>query len=671
MGNVMLFQMASNPGNFDTKKYYNNLGIYCSLYVQEIIVIGTEINQLQNYMYRLRIKGTDTLYSILGEKNGGLLAAILFGDKNGMDMEQKERFQKVGISHIFAISGLHISLICIAIYKLIRRLTGSFIGAGILGTMVLICYILLTGVSISAIRAGIMFVLKVLADIYGRVYDQRTSLAVAASLLLIDTNTYIFDGGFLLSVGALLGVIYSVPIWQMLLIRWGKLGILMTGSFGIQTLLLPVMFQNFYEVCLYSIVVNMIVILLMPILLGSGLMGLIVHGTITGLSNICFTICSALLVIVDKISEFTLSLPFSRVVIGQIWWPYIVVYYVLLLGCIYYGQILMKREAYLREMFGVDTQHLKEVKRNKIGEIESKLRGIQYLNKRRLTVGWLFLPICLMLPRPGMDIEMTVIDVGQGDSIHIQGPTGGNYLIDGGSTDISNVGKYRIEPFLLSKGIDTLDYVFISHGDTDHYNGVVEMLQRQEIGVRIKHIVFVEEKFLDEALCTVIQIALDNNTKVLTMAADMSLEEKDLIIKCIGPHTDYSGEIGNASSMVLDISYDELDILLTGDIEAGGEEDFIEKYSGKGEYEILKVAHHGSKNSTPYIFLELINPKVALISAGVDSRYGHPHAETIERIEEYAHDIYVTSTHGAITFGYDKSKKNITFETFLEKGDRF
>lgn len=671
-GNLMLYEVATNRGSFDAKTYYHNQGIYASIYVQDLEIKDTRVSFWADKMYQIRKSGVSKLYDILGDKNGALLSAMLFGDKNGMDEEQKERFQKVGISHIFAISGLHISLFCIALYQCIRKMTGSFITAGIMATVILISYILITGISVSAIRAGIMFGVKVIGDITGRVYDQRTSLGMAAAYIIAGNTNYLFDGAYLLSTGAILGVIYLLPIWQVLLARLKRFGAMLAGTIGIQMILLPIMLYLFFEICPYSIIANLIVIPCMPILLLLGLFSLLCHGFVPILGNIGFAICEILLIMIDYLSEILLSLPYSRIIVGQVWWPYIVLYYIGITVFIYYGKQLLYREIYLEEEFGKDTQYLKGVSRDKrIGQIEIAMRQIQGELKKKLGISAILLPLLLILPEPSGDISLTMIDVGQGDSIHITGPNGGNYLIDGGSTDKSRVGKYTIEPYLLSKGIGTLDYVFISHGDADHYNGIVEMMERQELGVEIKNIVVMKEEFLDEKLKMVISTAKNYDITVLLMAAGNRISEGDLVIECIGPTSNYSGEIGNASSMVLDMSYKDLDVLFTGDLEGEGELEFISAYRQNKDYEILKVAHHGSKNSTPNEFLELIHPQMALISAGYNSRYGHPHIETINRIQEYTEDIYTTNKLGSIEIQYFNYKKNIKITTFLEKGVRF
>ena len=244
-----------------------------------------------------------------------------------------------------------------------------------------------------------------------------------------------------------------------------------------------------------------------------------------------------------------------------------------------------------------------------------------------------------------------MLDVGQGDGIFIHTPNGTNCLIDGGSTDVSQVGLYRLIPFLESNGVGCLDYIFISHGDEDHMNGVKEMLESQKLNIKIKALVLPVKEVWDDKLKDLSKTAEENRTKVIIMSAGQQFaeykEDISFTLTCIGPVKNYSGENGNAASMVLDLKFDEFDMLFTGDLEGEGETQLIESGSLR-KYDILKVAHHGSKNSTPEKFLEITSPSVVLISAGVKNRYGHPHQETLERLNKKNRTIYNTQHQGAI-----------------------
>lgn len=216
---------------------------------------------------------------------------------------------------------------------------------------------------------------------------------------------------------------------------------------------------------------------------------------------------------------------------------------------------------------------------------------------------------------------------------------------------MKKVGKYRIEPFLKSQGVRELDYVFISHGDSDHISGIEEMLERKETGVGIKTLVLPVWEMWDEKLTELAKKALDNGTKVSVMEQGDILREGEMSFTCLFPGKEFSGETGNEASMVLAVRYGEFDMLFTGDVEGKGEEALTkqleENYKGYS-WEVLKVAHHGSKNSSTEEFLKEAQPVYALISAGQENRYGHPHKETIKRLSDIGSKSYSTKENGAV-----------------------
>ncbi len=640
-GTLEPFDVARNPGNFDFQNYYHTRGIVSGVKSASIDVVADSVFPVRNYLYELRLAGVEHVYNILGEEEGSLLVAMVFGEKSGMDDEQKELYQKMGISHIFAISGLHISLISLGVYQLLRRATGSFAVSGVVSGIFIVLYVLLIGMGISAIRASVMFMMRVGADISGRVYDIRTSLAVAAMCILIPNSLYLYDGGFLLSFGAILGVIYLIPFWEMVFrkMKIEKLRQGLAASIGIQCMILPVLLYFYYEISPYSIFLNILIIPIMTVLLGVAMIGIIIslfwYGA--GVILICFS--GWLLQVIDFMSETVLAFYKSRIIVGQPWMMMILLYYGILAGIICY--LHMIREIDMSE--------------------DSKIKKYS-----KLSIIFLILPCALMINKDTfnpVELQITMIDVDQGDSLFITGEGLGTYLIDGGSTGVSEVGKYRIEPYLRSIGVNRIDYIFISHGDSDHLNGVAEMLARQELGVEIGTLVVCAEAFLDDALIELIRVAQQHGTEVAIMESGMQIIDQELVITCLAPLATYSGDLGNESSMILDVTYRELQVLFTGDVEGEGEEELIGILAeSEKNYQILKVAHHGSSNSTNEELLDLIQGKVALISAGVDSIYGHPHEATLELLEAFDYQIYSTNVNGGVVLSYNSNDDTISIE---------
>lgn len=662
-GEISVFEEARNPGNFDQKLYYEKQGISASMWTENYTVLGQKEAWLGEHLAQLRRSWKELLVRHLGDKAGNSMSAILLGDKSELDQDVKKLFSKCGIGHILAISGLHMSFLGMGLYGLLRKAGCPYWMSGILGTLFLAAYTVMIGSGVSSVRAFTMFALRVGADICGRCYDMPTSLAVAAAVLAAGQPLYLTDAGYLLSFGAVLGMVTVSPVLQKLLtgdqeksegsnegrnkrgnerrneqrneqgyeqngmqnrIRKVKseLGKGLCGSLAVNFMLLPVMLYFYYEFPPYSIVLNLFIIPMMSLVLGAGITGSVLCLVWDLGGGLVLWISKAVLWLYEGSCDLTLRLPFSRIMVGQPGKLWIAGYYaVLLCFCLFLKYIWRKEWRKQRALAAVSAACV--------------LCGAS-LGMRNRGV-----------------LQVTMLDVGQGDGIFIRSPGGMTCFVDGGSTDVSGVGQYRIEPFLGSQGVRTLDYVFLSHGDADHTNGILELLEDQKLGIRIRNLVLPPLRVQDEALLRAAGTAASQGTRVLSMEAGQQITrsgDEGFSIRCLAPSKAYQGETGNAASMVLSLECGQLNMLLTGDLEEAGERSLLESLeTTEEEYQILKVAHHGSKNSTQTEFLERIRPAYAWISAGVENRYGHPAEETLKRLEAFGCRIYNTQKDGAVT----------------------
>ena len=654
-GEASAFEPARNPGNFDQRAYYARQGLYVLVWAEAVEVISAETDRVQHFLYEMRSGWRKILTEHLGEYYGGTMSAVLLGDKSGLDAEMKKLYQKNGIGHLLAISGLHMSFIGMGVYSLLRRSGLGFISAGAAGSAILLLYTMMIGAGVSSLRALIMFLVKVGADMTGRDYDMATSLALAAAVLCWRQPLYITDAGFLLSFGAILGLVLLTPMFRELFGtessklpaagRWLAVGL--ASSLSVNILLLGPVLYFYYEIPPYSVFLNLLVIPVMPVAMGAGIIGSALALISAAAGGAVLKLSGAVLWVYDQLCSAAGMLPGSRLVTGKPWAGWLIVYYVML-GCLcgLFYCLFLKREAE-----GAEGSH-----------------GDRYTVMLRLPgcglvmCAVLMTVICRMEYDRADGIQAAVLDVGQGDAIHIRGREG-NYLIDGGSSDVSSAGIYRIEPYLLANAVDTLDYVFATHGDEDHINGIQELLEGQELGVRIRRLVMPPEEFHDEKLEGLALTAQENGTKVLVIRPGDEIAEDTapgrkgsgtdaLVLACLGPEEGKGLKPGNEASLVLGLSYGEFHMLLAGDVEGRGEQMFCENDS-LGQYDVLKAAHHGSRNSGTEEFLQVTRPSVALISAGVDNRYGHPHPETLERLEQTGCSSYSTQENGMLTVWTD------------------
>ncbi len=270
----------------------------------------------------------------------------------------------------------------------------------------------------------------------------------------------------------------------------------------------------------------------------------------------------------------------------------------------------------------------------------------------------------LLLSRRFPGLEVTILDVGQGDGIFLRTADGMSMMIDGGSTDVSGVGTYRIGPYLKAGGVQTVSWWFVTHADADHISGIKELLEDPD-GLRIGNLVlpYVSEELRDHAYQNLAELARQQGTAVRYMARGDVIETETVMIRCLAPEPEHSYASRNEYSLVLDVTYKEFSMLFTGDLEDGPEQ--LLSVSGQlQDYDVLKVAHHGSRYSTSEEFLALTRPEYAFISCGIRNSYGHPHEELLERLDTAGCQTFITPESGAIILQTDGS--SLVIKTFLE-----
>ena len=635
-GNTAFFQKSPNPGNFNQKEYYQKQNITMSLQDAVVHIINPQKKRSLWYRFReklteFRCKMSRTILSHMGEEYGGILCAMLLGDDAYLNETWKELLQKSGIGHLLAISSLHVSLVGMSVYKGMRK-TGIPIWFSAICSSVLLCsYVIMTGNSTSAIRSCIMFVIRMGAYLLGREYDGLTALAVAAIVILARQPMMLFDAGFLLSFGAVLGIYLISPMLKL------PVGI------AISVMIFPIQLYFYYEYCFYSLLWNLIAIPLATIIIGSGFAGLVM--VFIGkfpelLLRGSFEIARLGLAFYCRGSGLLLQFPGARGIIGrpEKWW--IAGYYFVLLLCLLVSE-------------------KKRKKRSKGG------RGIV------TKVGMCIMAVSIWFFPHGKkgEVEIVMLNVGQGDCFFVRGPGGGTYLIDGGSSSVKQVGKYRIETFLKFEGVGKLDYVWVSHGDLDHLNGIAELLERKTVGVDIENLVLPAKIYWNESLEELAMLAQSKGTTVLTMAQGERVMEEQMQMQCLWGIRTMKERMTeepfdeNQFSTVLSLEYGDFAMLFTGDLEKEAEESvasYIEEKQEKGEapkfYEILKVGHHGSKNGTGEHLLTVVNPVCAWVSAGEGNRYGHPSQEVVERLAKWEVNLYNTKDGSAVKLCTDGRK---------------
>ena len=467
-GEAEVFEPARNPGNFDQKTYYLRQGIHVLVWAEQFRILSHDKKPVRQFLSEVRGRWNELLLRHLGDYYGGTMSAILLGEKSGLDAGMKTMYQKSGISHLLAISGLHMTFLGMGIYNLLRKAGCGFTISGLTGGVLLILYSLMIGAGVSSLRALIMFMVRIGAEITGRDYDLLTSLFLSAAILCFRQPLYLTDAGFQLSYGAILGIALFSPVFSEMfgcaqvsdrkrrlerrktgriarvqskgftILLWILNGL--STSLAVNVFLLGPLLWFYFEVPPYSVFLNLIVIPVMPVAMGAGVAGSALSLMSDAAGGAVLQICGGVLRSYDQVCTWAGMLPCNRFVAGKPDAPWIVVYYLVLAGL----WILFKYIAGKREQ-----------------EEEKRKSGNKISNKSRKPCR---LPGCAILffaagmalvCRGGFrlpdEAQITVLDVGQGDGIHIRHDSL-NCLIDGGSSDVSSVGTYRLEPYFLSRG---------------------------------------------------------------------------------------------------------------------------------------------------------------------------------------------------------------------------
>ena len=619
-GEITEFDEARNPGEFDYQSYYRALKLDYRLKADSWKLEEAHCNWYRELLRRLAGRAEHLLEQITQGADTGVYQAVLLGNQADLDGEVRNLYQRNGIAHLLAVSGLHLSLIGMAAYTLFFRMGAGFGKAGLLGAFMVVSYAVLTGASASILRASIVLLCGFGAAYLGRTYDLLSALGLSAVLVLWDRPYLVTQAGFQLSFGAVFAIGWMAPRLETWLQVKKDQKILRTiiASIAIQLATGPMVLYSFYQFPVYGILLNLIVIPLMAYVLVSGLTGLFLGMWSIGLGRFAIGTGHLILAFYLLLCQCSEKLPYSNLVTGrpQLWR---IGLYALWLGIL-------------------------------LAAMEKKW-------PRRRATGVLALGLAVVLlaiPTPVRGLTVTFLDVGQGDGICLRTDQC-TILVDGGSSSVKNLGKYRLEPFLKSEAAVKIDYAFVSHGDQDHISGLTWLLSESR-DIRIEHLMLPVLGKEDEAYDELIEMVKARGGTVCWVGRGDRLELGELKITCLYPGEEQTAEDRNEQSQVLKVDYGGFHMLLTGDMSERGETSLLQDDTMAerlGDTQVLKIAHHGSRFSSSKEWLDAVKPRWAVVSYGVDNSYGHPHEETMERLEERRIPVFKTGESGAIILWTD------------------
>lgn len=655
-----------NYKGFNYKEYLKTLKVYGKVNGNNINVLSkNENNIVFTLSNKIFLKLKDKVESKLDKEKSSLILGIVLGYTDEISIETRENFSKSNVSHVLAVSGMHVGYIVVTIKYIFNVLLGK-IKSKILTSVFVLFYMFLTGFSPSVVRAGISSIIVLLSGVVHRKSDLWNNISLSMLILLIYNPFLIKSVSLLLSFFGTIGII----VFQKSILKFikrmeenyeykhrrrkkRKVNKILIKAYDIfkesaamtisaTIMIIPIMAFVFNEIALTSLIIG----ILISFIIGPFIILYFIFIISISFIEVDFFIklIEISINVIIKITEIGSKIYLKSIYVITPYIFEIIVYYTVILICNYLFNIYYTKE-------------LSFTKR-RIKNINSliKYKFNQY-KKSFISVILIISLIFVFIIKIPKDLKIYFIDVGQGDSTLIVTPNEKKILIDGGGTehDSYDVGEKILLPYLLDRRIKKIDYVIISHFDTDHIGGILTVLKSLEVGKIIISRQFENsenyQKFIEIIKQKKINIILVNK-------GDQINVEKNITIKILHPDIENLIEENplNNNSIVLKFIYNNFSMLFTGDIEEIAEKQILKEYKNTKELkaDILKVAHHGSNSSSIDEFLKEVNPQNALIGVGRENLYRHPSKIVINRLNKFHIKNYRTDEDGEISIIVDR-----------------
>ncbi len=621
-GEFQIFRRARNPGEFNFQAFFNRQNIYGWIFPksnEKATVLNSNHLIVRRYIYQIQDTIRNHFQKYAPDESAGLLSALILGDKTDVEPLVKESFTKTGVIHVLAVSGLHVGyvLIVLLLLKNIFRLPWGVDRIVILLGLTL--FVMITGGKASVIRASIMAGLYVMAPVFNRSVNVWNIISGAALAILSFRPLDLFDLGFQLSFLAVISIIFFYNWLQTILPEkfivnkidskitrfvWG----LLLVSFSAQIGTIPLTAYVFGKIPIISLVANVLIVPLIGILVGIGFLLLFI-GWIPlfgfALGNSAWLISKIIIYFTTLFSQ----IPYSTLSIRFSFFD-VLVYFLILVSII----LLLKKS------------------QRKIGLI------IFLIVANLFTWKW---------ARKSNELEVILLDVGQGDAAIVRFPNDKTMLIDGGERNqYHDMGKEVILPVLSYLGIKKIDWVVMTHPHNDHIGGLVTLFNAIPVDTLWNTIV----SYQSWTYKTIMKNAEKSDTFIeIPVGGESKRVTPNIYLLFFAPDSQlyHQDENVNNASFVFKLVYGQTSILFTGDFEFEGDRVLI-PYQKLLKSNLLKVAHHGSITSSTDSFLDLVDPELAFISVGVRNKFSHPSPIIIERLMKRNINIHRTDLDGAL-----------------------
>ena len=646
-----------NYGGFNYKEYLKSLKIYGTIKANQLKVLsGDCLNNVFNLANQVSSMMKQKIDSSMEETQAAIIKGIIFGDSSEIEEEIQENFRISSISHVLAVSGMHVSYLVIGIQLFLKSIIGKR-KTRFITIVFLIFYMFITGFSPSVVRASMMSILLIGGEVLYRKNDIWTSMAISLFLILIYNPflieniglqfSYIGTMGIMILHKSVFSFLKNIKIknkkWKYKFNRKAiffisKIKEILAVTLSAQLAIFPIMIYHFNLFGVYFLISNLLVsVMIGPIIIFSTIF--IIYSFI--FNPISKVICIVLKLLIQKLITISnlAELPFSKLYLSthKIWM--ILLYYILIITfnfsyCLYTSPKLNNTQVRVRNLIALAKYKI-------------------FLNKKKSIIKiFIIILLFFLFQFIPQNLEINFVDVGQGDCTFIVTPRNKTILIDGGgsSSNEFDVGKSTLFPYILDKGYTKIDYIFISHFDQDHVGGILTILQE----IKVKKVIISKQEENSENYQKFLEIIKEKGVSVaIVKMGDRVKIENGIYFDILWPTSEQIQENKlNNNSLVMKMYYHNFSVLFTGDIEEKAEKKILETYKSEKNKlvsNVLKVAHHGSKTSTIKGFLDTVNPKIALIGVGKNNMFHHPSEEIIDKLKEYGAIIYRTDERGEIT----------------------
>lgn len=624
---------ARNYKGFSYKDYLKQENIVGTIKpTSEILVLKKQqINFVVNVSNKLKNWIKTEFDANMSKNNSGVFLGILLGDKSDISKEEITDFKQSSMMHILAVSGAHVSYVIMIFSMLLSKISKrKYL---FLMIAILIFFMVLTSFTPSVVRAFIMAILMLTSKIIYEKSDTYINICLSCLVLLIYNPYNILNIGFQLSFLGTLGIMLLSPKILEFIENKFKLKIeniskikkaiisAITISISVQIMIVPIIIINFNMLTFTFLISSIISI---PIFAGIMMVGIFTF-ILFPLRFILFKILNILINILVLISKFISNIPFLTYTVTTPNVVFIIVYYLIL-----FLYILVSNKLPIR-----------------IFKSKSKLKKIY----KKMVVALLIISLIFQLFQiiDSKNLRIYFIDVGQGDSCLIITKSNKTILIDGGGSTDENydIGEKVLVPYLLDRGVKTIDYIMVSHFDNDHCGGLMYVLQK----LKVKNIIISKQVKISKEYEKFMSLVKEKKINIVYVKAGNILKiDNEVRIYILYPFNELAFDDLNNNSIVAKLFYKDFSVLFTGDIEQEAEKIILDRYDEISlKSTIIKAPHHGSKTSSTEEFICTVKPKIALIGVGKDNKFGHPNGQVLGRYKAYNVEIYRTDETGEIS----------------------